>query len=366
MSNNYPEYLNPFAENAKSKSKLTIRNSFKEFGRNLRQSFRVKKKEEEDVVIRQRNDTVRRLPLSYSGPQADALPRSRFRERLSKSQLRADTSGPNPFEEGEESDTQSVSRIIRRKGKKRAPLPPKSFSSQNVNDDNLEVPTRGSHWSLTSTETDYSFSTSNTNREEYQTESRKDTILSDLKDFNKEMEKLKDDTNNNVIIKEEAEKTESNNNIPDLVISCPGDTDAAKADEEKEDSKSKELIDKDDKSDTSEELIVNDITCNMKTDEQIDTKPENQEDDQKTEEENFLYHEKKSLYIAGSRDELNECNTYTGRISLFITGSRDDLDGSNNNSVCNKSVIDENSNDDAVPIPKQRKNKLSKNILLGV
>lgn len=223
----------------------------------------------------------------------------------------------------------------------------------------MEVSSGGSHWSLTSADTDYSISTDNGSREEGE-ENKTETMLEEFKDFNKNMEALKDDSNNNLITKEEKE---SNNNIPDLVISCPKDTDKCEKDEDEETEKSP--LREDSLSDISEgdnsEIIVTDITSNM-----IEEEKEKEIEVNKTEDPEINFCEKKSLYIAGSRDELNEPDTYTGRVSLYITGSCDDLDASNNNEVCNKSVIDENSNADAVPVPKQRKNKLSKNILLGM
>ncbi|EFA11089.1 hypothetical protein TcasGA2_TC004686 [Tribolium castaneum] len=315
MTDNYPEHLNPFADE-KPRPKLTIRDSFKELKRNLRQSFRIKKKDNDEVTLRQKSETFKRSPLSYPSPQQEALPRSRFRERIS-------TPGSNPFEEEEKRQNAGTTR---RRGKKRAPLPPKSASSQNVS--NLEASSDGSHWSLTSADTDCSFSTDN--------ETKPDAMINEFKDFNKNMEALKDDSNNNVVAKE---KAESNSNIPDLVISCPN--------EELEESDHLSVISEGGGSD----LVVKDITSNLI--------------EEKEDEVEVNYCEKKSLYIAGSRDDLNDSPTYTGRVSLYITGSCDDLDASNNNEVCNKSVTDENSIADAVPTPKQRKNKLSKNILLG-
>ncbi|RZC36272.1 sporulation-specific protein 15 [Asbolus verrucosus] len=381
MTDSYPEYLNPFAEDLKPKSKLSISHSFKEFKRSLRKSFRIKKKEDEEVTIRQKSDTIRRFPMSYPNQQIP-LPRSRFRERLTKGEPSTSASGPNPFEEAAE-NKESKTTTTGRKGKKRAPLPPKSLSSQDVNNEGLEVPTRGSHWSLTSADTNYSDSTDNVSVGT-ETEANKELILEKIINFNKEMEKLKDDSNNNTITKEEINKeTESNNNIPDLVISCPSDTESAKlAKEDKENLDSsqnhsesninEDTIDEKNNSesdlDDNNEIIVTDITRNMIVDENNKINSIKEEDVSKNEDdEAFLYHEKKSLYIAGSRDELNESENYTGRVSLFITGSTDDLDACNNNEVCDKNGIDDSTNsDDAVPVPKQRKNKLSKNSLLGM
>ena len=79
-------------------------------------------------------ETLQRLPVSYPAPSqriTEALPRSRFHERVSRSDYRTNT-GSNPFEEEETDETRSM--IIRRRMKKRAPLPPpnKSMSSQHV------------------------------------------------------------------------------------------------------------------------------------------------------------------------------------------------------------------------------------------
>ncbi|KAJ3639450.1 hypothetical protein Zmor_002811 [Zophobas morio] len=375
MSDNYPEYLNPFSEDLKQKPKLTIRHSFKELKRSLRQSFRIKKKDEGEVTLRQKTETLQRLPVSYPAPSqriTEALPRSRFHERVSRSDYRTNT-GSNPFEEEETDETRSM--IIRRRMKKRAPLPPpnKSMSSQHINDDKLEVSAGGSHWSLTSVETDYSGSLYNTiTREENEPEAKRESMVEKFVDFNKNMGTLKDDTNNNVITKENQE-IESNSNIPDLVVSCPSESDSTKLANNSSDAKN-EADDEDKKSlvseDDSAELVIKDITNNMIVVENTNnTHEENvMNDEVQTDEDDepYLYHEKKSLYIAGSRDELNDSDTYTGRVSLYITGSTDDLDASNNNEVCNKNGIDGNSNDDVVPIPKQRKNKLTKNMLLGV
>ncbi|XP_044257173.1 uncharacterized protein LOC123006621 isoform X2 [Tribolium madens] len=325
MTDNYPEHLNPFADE-KPRPKLTIRDSFKELKKNLRQSFRIKKKENDEVTIRQKSETLRRLPLSYPNQQNEALPRSRFRERVTTTIT--SFPGPNPFEEEEKRQNATTAR---RRGKKRAPLPPKSMSSQNVS--NLEASSGGSHWSLTSADTDCSLSTDNGSRDD---EVKKDAMIDEFKDFNKNMEALKDDN---------------------LVISCPKDTE--KSEELEESVQEIDNLSVISEGDTSD-LIVKDITSNV-IEEEKDVKNE-----EEAEEPDINYCEKKSLYIAGSRDDLDDSsNTFTGRVSLYITGSCDDLDASNNNEVCNKSVTDENNISDAVPTPKQRKNKLSKNILLG-
>lgn len=94
-----------------------------------RRSFRIKKKDEEVVTIRPKPEAPRPRPTvkSYSYSPEVALPRSRFKERLSLKPA----AGPNPFDEDEENSFTQL-KETKRKHKKRAPLPPKSVSSQDV------------------------------------------------------------------------------------------------------------------------------------------------------------------------------------------------------------------------------------------
>lgn len=97
-----------------------------------------------------------------------------------------------------------------------------------MNDSNyLQVPNSDSKWSLTSTETDTSYSTYAASEcseieEPSELQEENEEVKQVIEEFNREMKKLTDDTNNNVIVVEE-EKTEKEQNdipIPTVSVSC--------------------------------------------------------------------------------------------------------------------------------------------------
>ncbi|KAL3289775.1 hypothetical protein HHI36_023170 [Cryptolaemus montrouzieri] len=202
----YPDHLNPFKERKKLGKTLT--RSFREFKGFIRQSFRKKKSKNEkddenwDVEIRRTTtdatpyntlrNNIMSLPASatYSTYTitSPALPRSRFKERLSRSSLSntfydercnpfAEDEGLNPFDE-------PPVPYRRRKSKKRAPLPP-SCSNPDVN---MGYKLRGSSkWSLTSSETDYTLD----DKSECSADMTYSQSLREcLDNFNKEMDTL--------------------------------------------------------------------------------------------------------------------------------------------------------------------------------
>lgn len=202
-------------------------------------------------------------------------------------------------------------------------------------------------------------------REDSEAELPSTAMLEKFKDFNKEMERLKDDSNNNVIISEEITKETSA--IPDLVISCPSDSDSLKveAEEIKTDTTDAQKVEEVPKINLPEENEVN----------SSDIKDSNSNEISKTSDNEIVFHENKTLYITGSTDNLDKSSPlYTGKISLYITGSSDNLDVYNNNNdsaIENKaknadSEVEIEACDASTPIPRQRKNKLTKNILLGI
>ncbi|XP_044765005.1 uncharacterized protein LOC123321458 isoform X2 [Coccinella septempunctata] len=130
-------------------------------------------------------------PPTYSTYTSPPLPRSRFKERLSRSSLNntydstydercnpfAEEEGLNPFED-------PPVPYRRRRSKKRAPIPPCSSNP----DVNYGFKTRGSSkWSLTSSETDYTID----DKSEYSGDVTYSHSLREcLDNFNKEMDSL--------------------------------------------------------------------------------------------------------------------------------------------------------------------------------
>ncbi|XP_045481481.1 uncharacterized protein LOC123685706 isoform X1 [Harmonia axyridis] len=171
----YPDHLNPFKESEKKKLGKTLTRSFRELKGFLRQSFRKKNTKSskdynfEEVEIRKSHDpqsfnTLRNnvmslpSPPTYNSYTSPPLPRSRFKERLSRSSLNDTLNSTydescNPFaEEGFNPFEDPPIPYRRRRSKKKAPIPPSS-SNPEVN---YGFKTRGSSkWSLTSSETDY-------------------------------------------------------------------------------------------------------------------------------------------------------------------------------------------------------------------
>lgn len=89
----------------------------------------------------------------------------------------------------------------------------------------MQVPNSSSKWSLTSAETDTSYAASEYSEAEEPPEPQEESeeVKQVIEEFNRDMKKLTDDTNNNVIVVEET-KTDGDeveeNDIPEVSATC--------------------------------------------------------------------------------------------------------------------------------------------------
>lgn len=89
----------------------------------------------------------------------------------------------------------------------------------------MQVPNSSSKWSLTSAETDTSYSTyapSECSEAEELPEPQEENeeVKQVIQEFNRDMKKLTDDTNNNVIVVDEGKTDEEPIDIPTVSVSC--------------------------------------------------------------------------------------------------------------------------------------------------
>lgn len=92
-----------------------------------------------------------------------------------------------------------------------------------VGDSNhLQVPNSSSIWSLTSEETDTSYATSEYSEVEEPSEPHEENeeVKQVIQEFNRDMQKLTDDTNNNVIEAVDGKTDNEQNDIPTVSVSC--------------------------------------------------------------------------------------------------------------------------------------------------
>lgn len=86
----------------------------------------------------------------------------------------------------------------------------------------MQVPNSSSIWSLTSGETDTSYATSEYSEVEEPSEPQEESeeVKQVIQEFNRDMKKLTDDTNNNVIEAKDGKTDEEQNDIPTVSVSC--------------------------------------------------------------------------------------------------------------------------------------------------
>ncbi|XP_022915193.1 titin-like [Onthophagus taurus] len=274
---NYPEHLNPF------KSKGGLRNSFRKVFR----SFTGKDRQRPDKDLQRNRITIQLTPQNHSAHVPEALPRSRFKERLEKTEhlKRISTKensntyeADNPFDEQDlppplpqsapPEDIPPVpavrSKLRKKKKKRAAPLPPGITSSDGQY---LEVPSRnGSKWSLTSTDTDASSICYSENEEVPYREEETQQIL----EITRKIAEFTDDTNNNLTFSNEVTIK-----VEDVDENDKDDTNAIK------DSKKDEEIDEK-ISDFKEEYEIKDIIKDDITKNDEDAKIETDEIPKKT------------------------------------------------------------------------------------
>ncbi|XP_017774037.1 PREDICTED: myb-like protein X [Nicrophorus vespilloides] len=303
IATEYPEHLNPFKE---PKKRSAIGNSFRNLKRTLRQSFRLKNRDDKKVEVRRTDQSAGAAHLNHRGTETVALrkpntvqrsntlvlPRSRFNERVNHAKTlcpsatdqlnssnpfeedadekpdETDKSPLNPFAEEEIPATDTLRKRHRRK--KRAPLPPQLNRSEG---NLLSVPDHhNSKWSLNSYDTDISNYASETETEfnddhEPSKEDVSTDHLKDIQEMTAEIQKLctndikeeveeeeGEDTNRNVAMNDNAHSDSINNTDQNVILGDNADKDNEKPTDNESSEKVKIVC---------EEKIANDNNLNV-------------------------------------------------------------------------------------------------------
>ncbi|KRT82996.1 hypothetical protein AMK59_4061, partial [Oryctes borbonicus] len=255
----YPEHLNPFR-----KRRNSLTRSFRGIKNAIVRTLTGKEKEKPVLRPKQANEPTPRnvlsMPPTTNKEPPIAFPRSRFSERLSKTDaIRASTlnkksifgsAGRNPFDESEAKELKSNNesnnnneidptlltppqpaiRSKHKRRKKKAPIPPGSVGGS----------VSGSKWSLTSTESDMS-SMGCYSETDIDYIDRSVCDNEEILNLTKQIAKFTEDTNNNSI----------NNNVDDEILNQKED--------EKTENLTKEVVDSKEVEDTKD-VDTNNIT----------------------------------------------------------------------------------------------------------
>lgn len=229
--------------------------------------------------------------------------------------------------------------------------------SEDGEGNRLQVPSYNSNWSLASGETDTTcsvYAPSEYSDEENNKELPEENpeVTQGFQDFTKNMQKLTDDSNNNVIIIVEKSIEPNKEQVSISYIDEDDEDETPKPNEEEVASKEEQEDDK---------KINEESNQDQKQDEEVD-------DDSKTPETSFIGNtddEKCSKLITSTPN--HESNGYV-QVEQEIVVKTKSLQVNGNGVIANGEEAppeDASNNNCSLPVPKLRKHKLSKSVLLG-